>query len=320
MKVIVFTGAGASRPLNYPTTAEFFSDKSLSKEQENFFNTLKKYLNVNIVDVEDALYILDKCNEFLDTKEGGFAAVKLTENWKNRIEEFTSYCQERCFHLYGSLPEERDVEELYTPLFDIIDWNNNETFLFTANYDPVTDTIMDIAEKNHISSYDGFGSRGDWRPKGYINPNGLNIYRIHGSMSWVQQGDKIRNTRDYSVRASNNHEHLIIYPGYKGNPEFDAHEVFNYPHKALREKLQEADVLLSIGFSFRDIHLNEVFQSAMKENKYLKLIVLNPSWPEGEGDVMNIIRKEYSSRVFHIDSKFGDDLALSKLSKIIKKT
>jgi len=318
LKIIVFTGAGASKPLGYPTTLEFFPKSGLDSAKQEVFNHLKKHLNTNIVDIEDALDILEKSDEFLNTSAGDFVARKLTDNWKINIKNFTSYCQERCFHLYGFIPEEKKVRELYLPLLTNLDWENNNISLFTTNYDPVTDIIMEIAEEMDTPAYDGFGMRGDWKPNKYAhNQTGLNIYRIHGSMSWIQQERRIKNTRDYSLRAVNNHEHLIIYPGFKGNPEDNSHEVFSFPHDQLRKQLKKADVLITIGFSFRDIHLNNIFKSSMEENSSLMLIIINPDWPSGLNGIMDSLKVTHKNRITHLNEKFGGDNTIIKLDNML---
>jgi hypothetical protein len=135
-------------------------------------------------------------------------------------------------------------------------------------------------------------------------------------MSWVENDGKIRNTRDYSPRASGYAEHLIIYPGFKGNPEQDGHSAFRFAHAALRNDLGETSTVLMIGFSFRDPHLNDIFREALKTNQKLLMVIWNPIWPEGPDVGLDELKQEYGDRIVHINAKFGDEDALSQLEQV----
>lgn len=85
-------------------------------------------------------------------------------------------------------------------------------------------------------------------------------------MSWVIRNGNIVNTRDYAQRRGKV-EHLLIFPGYKGNPEKGGQETFSYPHKSLRDELKEAQHFIVIGFVFRDAHINSILREAMRSNE-----------------------------------------------------
>ena len=154
-----------------------------------------------------------------------------------------------------------------------------------------------------------------------MSQNGINIYRMHGSMSWILKNGEIFNTRDYERRMKTKpDEHLLIYPGYKGNPHLNNNETDAYtePSNAFDREISTSEFLIVIGFSFRDIHINEMVQKAMERNEKLYLIVFNPEWPIGENGVMDKIRVLYENRVVHIEEYFGEEKAIKILSKVLK--
>ncbi len=107
-------------------------------------------------------------------------------------------------------------------------------------------------------------------------------------MSWVYDEDRIINSRDYSVRQGGSLRHLLIYPGFKGDPERDRlHEVFRFAHDKLRGALKSAAGLLAIGYSFRDDAINRVLLDAVRANPGLRILVLNPEWPDGLDHTMS---------------------------------
>ena len=251
--ITIFTGAGASRALDYPTTGEFFTtEPGQPLQNDPVYKETKKHLKKDVLDVEDVLRLLYPFAALGPTPTGQFLFPYFRNNWIHTIPEFVSRINKACFDHYGRLPQEQHVKNLYLPVLDWCGWKNERVTLFTTNYDPVTDVLMEIAESSGIANHDGFNRFGTWDSGGYssLKSGGLAIYRLHGSMSWVESDGRIRNTRDYSQRAPGYAEHLIIYPGFKGNPEQDGHSAYRFAHTALRKELGETTAVLLIGFSF----------------------------------------------------------------------
>lgn len=321
MSITILTGAGASRALNYPTTIEFFDHFSDNEKNQHkgILDKLRQQLGTSQLDVEDVLFILDPIENIAKTPSGQFLAGGITNGWLTLISNFSKACQNKCFSLYGRSPDEDKVEEYYIPLLEACDWVDKKISIYTTNYDPVTDTLMDIAEERLVESTDGFSKFGNWNPKEYAqSKKGLSVYRLHGSMSWVRNNGKIKNTRDYSIRQGDDTKHLLIYPGYKGDPENDVEEAYSHPHKALRLELNKSKIFIAIGFAFRDNHINSILKDAMENNPDLKLIIINPEFPDGEDGFLTNLQKTDKNRVFHINKRFGDESLNSDLSKVIK--
>ena len=142
--VVLLTGAGASKPLGYPTTIEFFSDtESIPTQFRDIYEGIRQELGSrSLVDVEDVLRVLQASEDFLRTEAGRFLGPRLHKNWGVLVPEFTRYTRDRCFGLYGKRPNRDLVRKLYMPLLDICGWKQHALDLFTANYDPVTDDLL----------------------------------------------------------------------------------------------------------------------------------------------------------------------------------
>jgi len=313
MEVAVFTGAGASRPLNYPTTIEFFHEKDLPDPHREIFQKLKSFLGTNILDVEDALRLLDPVVEFLDSPSGKFVTSNVGVNLWPQIKNFVTYVRRRCFDLYGVEPPEDAVLSLYQPLLNALNPGENCVHLFTTNYDPVTDCLMKIARKQGWYTYDGFDPMSEWSSDGYENDAGLMIYRLHGSLSWGRRNSDIVNLRIFNRLEGFEKKHLLIYPGFKGNPEENGEDAFAYPHKRLREVLGSVPVCIVIGFSFRDPHINGIFKSTLESNNALKLITVLPSIPESVDSAITEIVHVAGERFIHIAGKFGDESVIDEI-------
>ena len=164
-----------------------------------------------------------------------------------------------------------------------------------------------------IQICDGFDRLNTWNAALYKKKkNGLAIYSLHGSLSWVEVDGRVVNTRTSSREQGR--EHLLIYPGFKGNPEApENHEVFRFPHQALRQTLVETETLIVIGFSFRDPHLNNIFNPSLKRNQALRILVLCPEEPDGLKKMPAAYRKRYK----HVPGYFGQPEAFEAVRKAL---
>lgn len=321
MMITIFAGAGASKALDYPTTIEFFASGSgESLRTDPVFEKVSTFFNKRSFDVEDVLRLLDPFAQLDATPTGNFIFPHLQNHWLKSVPSFVDKTNKVCFNHYGRRPSEELVQKTYIPLLKILHWETERVNFFTTNYDPVTDVLMEIAENSSILCSDGFNRFGDWDKDAYykLNSSGISIYRLHGSMSWVENEGKIRNTRDYSLRSPGYARHLIIYPGFKDNIEQDCHPIFRFAHEALRNELNETSVLIVIGFSFRDPHINDILHDSLKANRKLKIVVWNPTWPEGQDVGLNLLKQRFTNRIIHLEAKFGDEGAFYRLQDLLK--
>lgn len=319
--ITLFTGAGASKALKFPTTAEFFAKAGGQALQKNVvYREVLHYLKKNILDVEDVLRLLAPLPSFEETPTGKLIRKVLDASWIAQVPDFVKSTNKLCFEHYAALPKEHEVKELYLPILELCNWKTDRVSLFTTNYDPVTDVLMEIAESLEAPCHDGFDRFGVWDSGGYSNlkSSGLAIHRLHGSMSWVEQEGKIRNTRDYSPRTPGYAEHLIIYPGFKGNLEKEGPSALRFAHTALRNELGESSAVILVGFSFRDPHLNDIFREALTTNQKLMMVVWNPVWPEGSDVGLAELKQEFEKRIVHLAASFGEDGAVAKLQDLLK--
>ena len=74
----------------------------------------------------------------------------------------------------------------------------------------------------------------------------------------------------------------------------------------LKRKLAQAELVLVIGYSFRDPNLNEAFESSMRENKGLNIFLVLPQIPGGPGFGIESLMSAFRQRVRHFPVRFGD--------------
>ncbi|MGY8817961.1 MAG: SIR2 family protein [Pseudomonadales bacterium] len=335
-KVLVFTGAGASAPLGLPTTTQFtdeiFDNPKLVTE------LVKKYLGEKSGnDIERLLSTLEEFGDssgftgFLinnlpifqfiyagtnavNSNQGNIISTLSRiisthqEETKSEIQRIKSivyrklqaFDKSKAFQLYSSL-----IAELKNEIFDC------RISYATANYDLTLDSALDDDEDlckatGIIDAHYGFSLRRsrlvydaqteyDW-PLDHIE-----YLKVHGSLDW--HPDALRGLcvkSGSSVNPQNPDDMVILYPGFKGIP---SKEPFISLHSKLEERLKSSELVIVIGFAFRDPYINSLFETAIKNNSHKKFILINPT-PANEFPQDSIIgRLKTYSNFIHVQDK-----------------
>ena len=321
MKTVIFTGAGASRPLGFPTTTEFFGTPekgpAWTPNNPKAFQAIQNTLRSNPLDVEDALRLLEPSISYVETDSGKylskFLELRVGGSFEQHFQELKLLHDQiirRCFDLYAFRPSTKIIQKLYFPLLEILHWQKNVIEIFTTNYDRSTNILCEIAFDNDLQAYDGFDFFERFRPADYEKiTRGIAVYRLHGSMLWVKDENEIRQKPTIS---HTNEDHLFLAPGYKGNPE-DEHEVYAFPHQKLRDSLRKAQNIVVIGFTFRDPRLNDIFDEALSQNERLRMASINPETPDQRESGWQLLQESYGERITPIQMKFGEPNTIKEI-------
>jgi hypothetical protein len=86
--LVIFTGAGASKPLGYPVTKEFFAGES----EVPIYKWLKGMYNTEELDVEIALDTLNEVKEFSESDGGRFLSF-LTSPYPQPFPSIAEYIE-----------------------------------------------------------------------------------------------------------------------------------------------------------------------------------------------------------------------------------
>lgn len=315
MGTIVLTGAGASKPLKFPTTAEFFDQNATGvpwlPNHREIYSHLSGFLGSKTIDVEDVLRLLDPASDFFETEAGRFTQAYTIKRSGSVIDldnfhELALQMKNRCFDLYGDLPKKASVKNLYHDFLDIVGWKETTVDFFTTNYDLATDRLLQIADDANIPASDGFNRWNRFDAKDYEFPDkrGIRVYRLHGSMSWVDEDGEIINNRTI---ARTNRRHLFIAPGYKGDPRSSNEpEPIVYAHDQLEKTLLVGGSVVVVGFSFRDPYLNSVFNDAFAKNERLSMVYVNPEVPKHAESGFPAMLEKHNDRIKVLELRFGD--------------
>lgn len=326
---MLFLGAGASKPFGIPTMKEFTSEilKTLeddaSAKVKEILERIEEYGFVepdieSVMDVLTARQDLDSAKMAIGPKIIEFApkgpkhstdlkASLLLENIRGQIIE---KCAKADFGqsdaYYGLFFKEGSSSHTISGTGWIaVPYQR----IFTTNYDLCIERFL----RRHFPSYqDGFESRpgygrvftGSW-PEGH----GYTLCKLHGSIDWfeIEGGPIVQmlGVPGETLYADTVKGRSMVYPaGEKYALTTPYAECLFHLRKTLREERQ----CLVVGYSFRDLAVNNAFADAVKTNPDLGIVLLGPS----ASSVRDTLEEPLKSRVKPIDAPFGSRDAVEK--------
>jgi len=172
-----------------------------------------------------------------------------------------------------SLPNHDTPYHQLAQWIHLIDRNDFPIECFTTNYDLLTEQAF---EEIGVAYFDGFvGSRQpffDLRAieDSLIPKHWTRLWKVHGSINWFLNS----NQEVYRSTNVNESDSYIIHPSHL---KYDQSK--KMPYLALIDRLnsflrQTSAVLITNGYSFGDIHLNDTIVNALKANPTAIVIAL----------------------------------------------
>ena len=307
MKVALFLGAGASAVFGKPTTVEL-KDRLLKKYLSNSLHdqVLRALLSVEkFQDIEYVLSAIEDLFEFSKTlgheffldmikRYGshqmiGFSGTGYTySSIMDELKRVRDTIQEEVFTNYTwkhENLEDANLIAVHDLIFSIYDNPSDEIHVFTTNYDQVIETYC--AKKRNLLCIDGFQhdlvsgktkwAKGDYGYHGIRNEiRNVHLYKLHGSLDWKKHIiDGFIKTGEEAISPDPKiTESILIYPTL--SPKNGKN---NEPYRTILGKfdeyMQKADACIVIGFSFRDEHVQKIFEKFYNRGK--KILVVSPT-------------------------------------------
>ena len=315
--LLIFSGAGISKPLGIPDMYSFVEEfeSEIEKGMRDKKDLLDKIINNEKIDIEELLRRLNRMSELLEDEtylrmvNPGDDEKMIFSEIKELKEKLMDFVYEEC-----SSFDEEVAQRIFKQLFDLKDlFLHDRLKIFTTNYDICAESTY---EKQNLACTTGFKTRGMypiWDRTAFKDPSyEIHIYKLHGSITWFKYGDQITQLPpiDRKIFSSRGEELPVqmLYP-------LTGKEVFKPPFSELQYYLQRTlescSMCIVIGYSFRDDSINSIFSNASKENKDLKIIVIDPN--------ANEISKRLDSEVTKVPKRIEDvDLKEEEFLKLVK--
>jgi len=298
-KVALFLGAGASAPFGYPTTKQFLDNiqKKLKGNEAFLLADLMKVKGVSdiehVLQILDALPLLDK--NFLKVYKTFPNSINIART-SRKLDDFINLglslrekVYDEIFNEYELNPKTRkDACGAYNSVFTFLlgpRQEPNQSFIvFTSNYDRV---IEDFCANSEYKLVNGFRHEPrarayKWAPKLFEEAgdrNTIKLFKLHGSLNWLRKhnGDIVEIQSEQRIRGRKQYkENVLVYPASKEKPDIEPFiTLYDYFEKHLRE----ADVLVSIGFSYRDEYLNEILNRNFGFKKKVFMVSVGGTLP-----------------------------------------
>ena len=351
-KVLIFTGAGASAPLGLPTTVEFNNEifespkkiTSLTQQYlgekhgsdiERLLSTLEEFGNSSGL----TGFLIENLPPFNITYNNnnnniGSSSTNthqhinkhvtgLQNDTKSEVKRIKSIVYRKLQHF-----DKDKAYDLYKNLITEIkkEFNNCSICYSTANYDLTLDSALDnerdfTAETGIIDANYGFINK---RGRSLYNSNTdydwpsdhIEYLKVHGSLDWhpaATNGECVKSGS--SVNPENPDDMVILYPGFKGIP---SKEPFISLHNKLEERLKSSDIVIVIGFAFRDPYINSIFENAIKQTPNKKYILINPTPAQDLPDDSIVKRLKTHKNFIHIEEKLSTDENPLQLRNLLK--
>ena len=274
-RVVILLGAGASRPLNIPTSAEFIDEEfynSLSREARGVLLAIADYHKRDVygLDVEQVLTVTDAADAIPPelARNAGFAPLRTVG------EKVRELIYRRC-----SAFDLKDSVYHYLPLLhQLTPKTTSRVSVFTTNYDRSFESCfipagfaktLGLADfKPRLVTGFGTGQGGGfvWATEHFEADAAavhapewpVFFHKLHGSVGWIEEDGHVHDV-GMELQRESARQPLMILPGVKRLP---GNLVSRFSRRRLLEDLEMADQVLVVGFSFRDDYIADIFDHA----------------------------------------------------------
>lgn len=277
----------------------------MAKLYEDFF---KKHSDFKIAEEDVQSKFDGNLDCMLETMGGIVAAGRvknIDENIGDKIKIVQKFIRDKIISgLHGA-----EVLQLYRNFYikTVFRGRKSPINIFTTNYDLYNEQALDSLSFPYNNGFVGTYKR-SFNPASYkyayvedMNlskniwervPNFYNLYKLHGSISWVKEDNKIREI-DYKHISEN--DTVMIYP----TPLKDRSTLMTPYSDLFRAMetglLRKNSVLITLGYSFADDHINRLILNSLAIPTF-KLVVF------GKSDAIKRLIGMDDSRIIVINS------------------
>ncbi len=325
--ILLFVGAGCSRAIDeekFPTMVEFY-EKCLpdSAKTSSFYALIVKYMQMDReipVDIERILREVESAiDHFSDINNRDKVVGHLwrsffndlhTNNEFRRIPGFVNELQSLRDIICKTInsvycPSDFRIPKYLTEFFKNLMSLSPPLEIFTTNYDLVIDRAISGDKETLTKSLERgrtLDDNGDYVildtkhwviPPVRLGQKGL-FTKLHGSVDWKWKDGVIQccSVQDEGFDSNN---HPVLYPGFKGRPHEHPFDKF---YDYLNHIARNTDIVIFVGFSFRDEEIEYILLSQLKHGT--KIIVIDKEdWPtdtpQAIRDNATLIKSGFSS-------------------------
>ena len=293
MKTALFLGAGASVCVHLPTTQEFLRNLRQKHRDDEFITDILKYEAFTDVEiVYDAVLEMirfaksDQCRPLVNklVNKPSDSKYHPHEIVANKLYALESSIRDSLFDFLKIEPADvREIHPLYEKLEDLIRKQGDDSLkIITTNYDLAVETYCDHADREVVDGFKrkNYGYRGYWTGKWEPESSDpVYLFKLHGSINWYKEyEDETTLVKIGDAGHHTDHYDLLIKPTQNQKAVKYTDAPFSTIMDRFTTMLDEVDILIVIGYSYRDKELNEIIKNRL--GKDLVVASFSPSSSE----------------------------------------
>ena len=290
MKTALFLGAGASVFVSHPTTKKLLDDVKDQVQTLPVKNHVRQYITDllegdNFGDVEELSECIDQLTAIENTRcrliigemrnpynnitypEMADALAKLKDRIRDILFDSFTIKMEN----YGA------IKETYDRLWSVMEDNGSDAFqVITTNYDQVIEQYCSEANWEPVNGFDRskITLKGYWEDKWDSDADRpLYLVKLHGSINWHNESSSGRIVELGGLGRRDAAHDAFIWPT-TGPKEYTA-APFHGLIKRFREMLSDVDLLVVVGFSYRDPVVNDIIRDRVNDG--MILVTVSPT-------------------------------------------
>lgn len=291
-EIIVLVGAGCSVDAGIPTSKTMATklEELLNKQQKwsefrhlyNFMKSAILYADgingsfADNFDIEKLMNVTSELEKKQETTLYPFIGswnprlLELTDHEFKEIKEFRNMIQDQLKD-WVTIPNYSSAN-YYKRFFDFQSEYNFPLRMFSLNYDRcLEENTPDDKELERGFDPDSRTWDGRRFDAGYEHQPDVYLYKMHGSIDWMRDENKGHILME--VDKTPEKPDLIFGTNYKMQ-YIDPYLFYTYE---FRKYTLESKVILTVGYSFRDEHVNGILGQALKNEKTRRIIAISPS-------------------------------------------
>jgi hypothetical protein len=150
--------------------------------------------------------------------------------------------------------------------------------VFTLNYDLCLERALEYEEVPFTTGF----KTGVWTDSELDRDDCIKIYKLHGSLGWVRhkttlyERGALKDREDVPVESDEIPDELIFAVDNK----LKATQPFMWMMNRFWEHVAKAPVIVTVGYSYSDAHINEIIAQGMAAEPSRRLIAVGPNLDE----------------------------------------
>jgi len=281
-------------PTMAPLATEFYTITLSEAERKWLKDELKldvevpkfsKNLEVFLGSLHSLIFFLESTNQNEKDEKDKYKNVKY-QKVKDIIEKAKNFLLEQCLNEENrKIDKDKELMDLYKMFYRKLLYRNSnlpKPNVFTTNYDLYSELALDSLGIHYVNGFSG-GIKKYFNPtifnyalaekmdlsqsKWSVIDNFIYLYKIHGSINWIQDDEqsklfRVREVQETSLANLKKQEVIMIHPtplkqnASMGSPYSDLFREFQ------KRLMQNNNILITLGYSFSDEHINNLIYQA----------------------------------------------------------